>query len=350
MLLGIEIGGTKLQLGVATGDDASLQAIERLDVDPRLGAEGILRQITDVGSRLLAHFDVTAVGYGFGGPVEADSGTLVKSHQIAGWAGFPLAAWSRETFRKPAVVGNDADVAALAEARHGAGKGRNPVFYVTVGSGVGGGLIIDGKIYRGHGAGVGEIGHLRPGLQCDRPDETVEAAASGWAIAAAAQARFADPVAHRLAALACDARPLKPDQLRDRLLAAEEATTENLADLYGRCDGDLERLTARLVCEAAAVGNNVALDVLEHAVRVLGWGIAQVITLMAPAVVVVGGGVSLVGEERFFEPLRAAVRQYVFPPLVGSYQIVPARLGQEAVVHGAVALAADACRRSAPAG
>ena len=94
------------------------------------------------------------------------------------------------------LLGNDCDVAGLAEARFGAGRGRRVVFYVTIGSGIGGGLVVDGQIYRGHGIAAAEIGHLRPGLHADRPDETVESLASGWGIAAAAQSRLADPIYH----------------------------------------------------------------------------------------------------------------------------------------------------------
>jgi glucokinase len=102
----------------------------------------------------------------------------------------------------------------------------------------------------------------------------------------------------------------------------------------------LENVTARLVGQAAADGNQLAVEVLNRSCQVLGWAVAQMITLLAPEIVVVGGGVSLLGEELFFVPLRNAVRRYVFPPLAGSYEIVPAALGEWVVVHGAIALAA----------
>ena len=105
---------------------------------------------------------------------------------------------AQRTFGMPTAVGNDCDVAGLAEARFGAGRGRRVLFYVTVGSGIGGGLIVDGQIYRGNGVAAAEIGHLRPGLHADRPDETVESMASGWGIAAAAQSRLAEPMLHPL--------------------------------------------------------------------------------------------------------------------------------------------------------
>jgi glucokinase len=111
-------------------------------------------------------------------------------------------------------------------------------------------------------------------------------------------------------------------------------------DLAQRAGGDAEQITGKLVADAAAAGNVLAQQILTGACRTLGWAIAQVITLVAPEVVVVGGGVSLIGEEWFFAPLRQAVERYVFPPLAGSYSVVPAALGEAVVVHGAVALAA----------
>ena len=108
------------------------------------------------------------------------------------------------------------------------------------------------------------------------------------------------------------------------------------------CGNDTERLTAKLVAQAAADGNEIARQVLDHACQALGWAMAQVITLIAPEIVIVGGGVSLIGEQFFFMPLRAEVARYVFPPLAGSYRIVPAGLGELAVVHGAIALARGA--------
>lgn len=340
MLLGIEIGGTKLQLGVGRGDGSPLAALERFEVDAARGALGILERIAAAGPALVARHGVRAVGVGFGGPIDDSTGRTIKSHQIPGWDDFPLATWARETLKRPVAVGNDADVAGLAEARFGAGQGRNPVFYVTVGTGIGGGLILEGQVYRGGGLGAAEIGHLRPGLHADRPDDTVESIASGTGIAAAAQARLSETVAHPLRPFLAGSKPPGPEAVRQHLIAAEEAAEEYAADLRQRCDGDIERLSARIIGQAAADGNGIALEVLHHAAQTLGWGIAQMITLLAPQAVVIGGGVSLLGEQLFFEPVRRAVELFVFPPFRGTYVVVPARLGEEMVVHGALALAA----------
>ncbi|MFM8250816.1 MAG: ROK family protein [Planctomycetota bacterium] len=296
MFLGIEIGGTKLQLGVGHGDGSPLVELVRCDVDARRGAAGILEQIEREATQLARRFPLGAVGFGFGGPVEAVAGRVTKSHQIAGWDHWPLVSWCEQTIGLPAALGNDCDCAALAEACYGAGRGSRIVFYVTIGTGIGGGLVIDGRLHGADRPAVAEIGHLRPGLSAERSDATVESLASGPGIAAAAVRR-------------------------------------GLANLP-------EQFTAKQIAAAARAGQADARQVLDEAMQALGWAVAQMITLLAPQVIVLGGGVSLMGEDLFYEPVRRHVARYVFPPLLDSYQIVAPRWGEEVVVHGALALAA----------
>ncbi len=313
--LGIEIGGTKLQLGVGDGTSPRLDALVRCSVDVAQGAAGIRAAIAREVPALLASHAIESIGIGFGGPVQG--GVVTKSHQIAGWEQFPLAAWCREQFSLPVAVGNDCDAAALAEASLGAGRSSHTVFYVTVGTGVGGGLVIGRRPHGSERPAVAEIGHLRPGPAAVNSDETVESQSSGWGIAA---------------------------QARRRLTAAanDQEQARAVSQLDALCGGDRARLTAVHVAEAAAAGNGLAAAALQESVNVLGWAIAQVVTLVAPETVVVGGGVSLMGERLFFGPLRAAVARYVFPPLAESYQIVPAALGEDVVVVGALLLGAAA--------
>ena len=145
MFLGIEIGGTKLQVGVGAADGV-LSGLWRGTVDVAAGPDGIRKQIAAAVPELLATCEASTaatlrgVGIGFGGPVDDSTQTIIKSHQIEGWDGFPLADWISDLVGLPAALGNDADVAGLAEALHGAGKGLSPIFYITVGSGIGGGL------------------------------------------------------------------------------------------------------------------------------------------------------------------------------------------------------------------
>ena len=322
MFLGIEIGGTKLQLGVGHGDGRPMVALQRWEVEPQQGADGIRRQIEQLGKILIGRHAISAVGIGFGGPVDAAAGRTVVSHQVDGWRDFPLADWCQETLGLPAAVGNDSDLAGLAEARFGAGRGHRLVFYTNAGSGIGGALVIDGQIYRG-GAGVAsELGHLRPGPESERSSQTVESIASGWGIAAAARQRLAER------------RP--PDE-------------EAAEDLLGRCAGQVEGLTATMVAQAVAEGNQLAREVFDQACLIFGWAVAQMITLLAPNIVVIGGGVSLAGEDLLFAPLREYVSRYVFPPLQGTFEIVPAKLGEGVVVHGALATASAIAGEQSPA-
>jgi glucokinase len=303
MFLGIEIGGTKLQFGVGAAD-GQIKRLERADVDLAQGAEGIRRQIAAMAAPLIAEHNVAAIGFGFGGPVDATTGRIVKSHQVDGWDDFPLVNWTRETLGLPAALANDSDMAGLGEAHFGAGRGKKIVLYSNVGTGIGGSLVINGRVYAGSRGIASEIGHLRPGVVAEEPETIVEAVASGPAIAAAAET--------------------------DEGLAAE---------IRRRSDVISGRFSAKMVAELAAAGNNAALSILRRATQTYGWAIAQAITLVSPEVVVIGGGVSLIGNAFFFDPLRKEVKRYVFPPLRGTYEIVPAALGEEVVVHGALALA-----------
>jgi glucokinase len=312
MLLGIEIGGTKLQLGVGRGSGPPLAALERLDVNPQQGAEGIRRQIEEAAQPLIDQYGVTRIGIGFGGPVDSKRGRVIVSHQVEGWKDFPLVEWCQTTLGLPTLLANDSDSAGLAEARFGGGKDHPVVFYNNIGSGIGGALVIDGRLYQGGGGVASEIGHLRPGLEAERPDQDLESIASGWAIAA--QAR--------------------------QLVHEGRFPPAHAADLAARCDGAIERLDTRILAQAAEAGNPLALAVFDRACRAVGWALAQAVTLLAPSVVVMGGGVALAGETVFLGPLRSYVDRYVFPPLRGTYRIVPAALGEEVVVHGVLALAA----------
>ncbi len=308
MFLGIEIGGTKLQLGIGAGD-GTIVKLWRGTVDPALGGEGIRRQILAAFPELLASAgmiksDLKGIGVGFGGPTDDDTQTVITSHQIVGWDGFPLADWLTDLLDQPTVICNDADVAGLAEALFGAGKGLSPIFYITVGTGIGGGLIINGDIYRGVGRGAAEIGHTfvaSPATDEGGGRTRVEPWASGRGIETHAR------VLH---------------------LAA-----------HGKAGGAPPIRSTQEIVQAARAGEQHATKVLRDAVHVLAEGILQVIALLCPKRIVIGGGVSMIGEDLFFQPIRDHVEQQWFAPFRGLTDIVPAALGEEVVVHGALALA-----------
>jgi glucokinase len=297
MYLGIEIGGTKLQLGLGTGE-GTIRSKWRGTVNRDAGGDGIRRQIESAIPTLLSQAGLErstlkGIGVGFGGPTDDATQTVVKSHHIDGWNNFPLADWLKQITGLSTVICNDADVAGLAEAEIGAGKGLSPIFYITVGSGIGGGLIINGEIYRGVGKGAAEIGHLRPAYPLlDQPhDDILESFASGWGIG----------------------------RRGSRALG--------------------ESITGQGVSEAAIAGDPTARRIFDDAVQALAEGICSVIKLLCPRRIVIGGGVSMTGEELFFNPLREYVASRGFAAFAGLTDIIPAALGEDVVIHGALALA-----------
>lgn len=302
--IGIEIGGTKLQVVAGRADGISERRF--FLVDPAKGAGGIRRQIVSALDDLLARQRPRAVGVGFGGPVDWMTGRIRNSHQVSGWAGFPLGEWLASETGLPVRVDNDANVAAWAESVHGASVGSNPVFYVTLGSGVGGGLVVDGKIYHGAAGGEAEIGHLRLNAE----GGTVESVCSGWA------------VDQRIRS----ARVQYPGSLLFKLIGDEtKGEAKHLAAAWKRKD----TLAREIVSET---GNNLAVA-LSHAVH-----------LMHPEVIVLGGGLSLVGE-----PLRDAVARALPLLIMHAFRPGPrialSSLQEDVVPAGALLLAEDACAR-----
>lgn len=302
-LLGIEIGGTKLQLGLGRGD-GRLLGLVRDRIDQASGASGIRSQIERALPGLLRdggaeRFD--AIGVGFGGPVDSRTGRILRSHQITGWDDFPIADWLAEQTGTVAVaVHNDADTAALAESRFGAGVGLDPVLYVTIGSGIGGGLVVAERIYEGTGRAAIELGHLWIPVDGGEP-RRLEAIASGWGIERSARTAMNRPT-----------------------------------------------IQVPEIGELARNGDVEAQRQLDQAARALALALAQATTLLAPRRIILGGGVSLLGEDLWFGPIRAYLDCLCFEPLRGTFDVVPARLGEEVVVHGALALAADRASRANP--
>ena len=299
MLLGIEIGGTKLQL-VLGDESANVLDARRLIVNPAFGADGIRDQIQRALPELLAGHKLSAAGIGFGGPVDWRNGRIARSHQIEGWSGFNLAGWLNELTGAPVAVDNDANVAALGEAACGAGVGFDPVFYATLGSGVGGGLVAGGKIYHGATPGESELGHIR----LDRDGTTLESRCAGWAVDARIRELKASNPRGWLARLSADS-------------VGGEAT--HLAGAFQQGDADARRIL-----------NETATD--------LAFGLSHVVHLFHPAVIILGGGLSKVGE-----PLRAAVEAALSPLLMAVFHPAPpvrlSALGENAVPTGALLLA-----------
>jgi len=294
LAVGIEIGGTKLQAGIGLRD-GRLIALVRRAVDPAQGGAGIREQIPSLIEEAVAKAgcspkDLAGLGVGFGGPVDMKRGRILLSHQIEGWSDFPLRDWLQKKVEVPVVLQNDAKTAALAEATLGAGQGKKRIFYITVGSGVGGGLVIDGAPDVGQGLGAGEIGHTWvPDPDSGKPDK-LEHVASGWSIG----------------------------KRGSRRLGREVSGAE--------------------VAALAAKGDATAKRTVEESAEALAVGIGNVLALLHPERFIVGGGVSLMGDLWWGPLKKALVERFAFPPFAQSYEVVPSALGEEVVVIGAVLL------------
>lgn len=298
LVLSLDFGGTKLAAGLVDLEHGKLLAARRIPTPP--DAARSLAAMLELALGLLAgeHGQAVGAGVSFGGLVEKDGRTVLRSHHVSGWDGFPLAARLETELHLPARVANDADTAALGEYHFGAGQGVRSLLYLTVSTGIGAGIIQDGALCQGENGQAGEIGHMLllpdgPLCPCGRRG-CLEALASGRSIAR---------------------------QMRQKL--AENGSLEVI-----------ENITAQSVAEAAAAGNPLACSVWDAAMRWLGIGIANAANLLNPGRVVVGGGLSRAGA-LLFEPVQRVVAQIVLDPTL---QITPAALDDDSPLLGAAML------------
>jgi glucokinase len=301
-ILGFDFGGTKLAAGIVDSDSGAVLASLRAPT-PTGGAVSGMQRMIELGQQLRAtHSDpITAVGVSFGGPVEADGRTVRLSMHIPGWESYPLAQTCEAAFGVPSRIANDADAAALAEYRFGAGYGCTHMLYLTVSTGIGGGVIINGRLHRGEHAWAGEVGHMilkpdGPACACGG-NGCLESLSSGLSIAR-------------------DARADIPAALRDR---------------------DPASISARDVVAAAQAGDPTAVRIWEHAVGWLGIGISSACNLINPGIVVLGGGLTGAGDA-LFGPLRDIMAYRV---LGKATQLKAAALGDVVGIIGGAALCID---------
>jgi len=303
VFVGIEIGGTKIQ--VVTGDDrARILERHRFVTDKSLRGEGIREQIARALKKIQSVNVVRAIGVGFGGPFNRETGRTCCSHQVEGWGDFPLRDWlSGQVSGVPVCIDNDANTAALGEARTGAGQGESVVFYITLGSGIGGGLVVDGELYHGALPTEVEIGHVRLNLD----GESLESKCSGWA---------SDRRLREYAA----ANPDSP--LAKRLVKREGGEAEYWMD-------------------AIEDGDEGARELFTETCRDLAFGLSHVVHLLNPSMIILGGGLSLIGE-----PLRAGIEtalgQAIMKVLLPGPSVRLAKLAEDAVPVGALHLALTA--------
>jgi len=313
LLLALDFGGTKLTAGLAASGERRWRAHRQVLSPPGSNVESDLEIMMGLVQDLLATAEapLSAVGVSFGGPVNAEQGLVLLSHHVPGWEKVPLREWLEERLGVPAAVDNDANVAALGEHRFGAGQGCNSLMYITVSTGVGGGWILNRQPWRGAEGMAGEIGHIvvdpdGPLCLCGKRG-CVERLASGPYIAQRAREWL----------------QTQPD--RGQILRA-------------LAKGDWEVITARLVAQAAAQGDDLAWEALEVAAWGLGVGIGNAANLMNPERFLLGGGVTKAGE-RWWETVRRIARETASPEV--HLDVVPAALGDDAPLWGAVALAED---------
>lgn len=314
-IIGVDLGGTNIVVGAMPEDGSREIAFRSQPTHASQGAESvvarIIQMIEDVIAVTSAETGTTranflGVGVGAPGPLDREKGVIIVAPNL-GWKMFPLRERIRVATGLHTTLDNDANCATMGEWWTGAARGAKNVIGVTIGTGIGGGIIIDGKLYHGSSDVAGEIGHMTidsTGRRCGCGNYgCLEAYASGTAIA---------------------------ERAREALVG------ETSGVLLTMCEGQLERVTAQMVYKAAKEGDLVAIDVVRETARFLGAGIGALLNVLNPEVVVLAGGVVNAGEA-LFAPLKAEIRRRAFAPAVDGCRIVPGELGGSAGVVGAVA-------------
>jgi glucokinase len=272
--LAIDIGGTKFSLALFEGERMTRRESRSTDRDG--GAEWMVSQIEAIA----ADWPFERCGIGFGGPVDFPSQTVTLSTHVGGWSGFPLVERIRERFQVPVIMDNDANVGALGEAIYGAGQGARPMFYMTLSTGIGGGIVLDdGTVYRGADSYAGELGHLT----------------------------------------------LKPGG--PECLCGSRGCFERMC-----CGMWLERdygKTAEELLKDPAFVERYVID--------LAQGLKAAVMILNPARIVIGGGISKAGDA-LFVPLRTELRRQVTAWSRARLDVVPAALGDDSVLWGCVAI------------
>jgi len=317
LVLGLDFGGTKVAAGLVASDGGKVQAALRQPTDSAGGAEAALDQMLGMASRLLpeATAPVAGVGINFGGPVDAVNGVVLKSHHLSGWDGFHLAGRIAARLQMTAVLENDANGQALAEWRFGAGRGARDVAYLNLGTGIGGGIVRDGRLYRGAHGLAGELGHLvirpdGPRCTCGRRG-CLEALCAGPAMGRRARELLAT---------------LDPEERQTTALVRR-------AGAWGDVTG--KELTAE-----AAEGDALALQILDAVLADLAIGLVDVYNAFDPDLIVLGGGAADLSPD-LFARLRRHVLARCLPGTEQYLRVEPAALGADAGILGGAAAFLD---------
>jgi glucokinase len=314
-IVGIDLGGTNIAAAALPTDGSAVLAFASRLTRADLGADAVTGRIAEAVEDVITEVsrdtgatraDFLGVGIGAPGPLDRERGIVIVAPNL-GWKNYGLRDRITAAVDLPATLDNDANCATVGEWWCGAARGARNVVGITIGTGIGGGLILNGDLYHGSSDVAGEIGHTTidsTGRRCKCGNYgCLEAYASGPAIA---------------------------ERAREALAGDEESILPRMVD------GDLQRITARTVYDAALRGDETAREVVRDTARFLGTGLANLLNIVNPDVVVLAGGVTEAGDA-LFEPLRAEVKRRAFRPAVDACRIVPGMLGGSAGVVGAVA-------------
>jgi glucokinase len=312
VVAGVDIGGTKIAIAIAS-PDGEIAAKRFLSTQPELGAYAIFENIARTLDEMVLETGAALVSIGIGSPAPIDvaRGLIMSPSNLRDWDNFPVTKLFADRFMVPVMLDNDANAAALGEFMFGAGRVHSNIFYITVSTGIGGGIIINGEVYHGVATGAGEIGHtiVRPdGVRCNCGSiGCLETVSSGVHIARRA---------------------------KERLKGVTDSTMIGLA-------GNVENITAKTVVDAVRQGDQIAVEIWEETCLYLAVAVANAITLLAPEIVVIGGGIASAGE-LLLGPLRQLVPRYVSMVPHDMIQIVQAELGTDSGLHGTIAIAQKA--------
>jgi glucokinase len=311
LFVGVDIGGTKIAAGLVNAA-GQISSHVRVPMVSNSAAEDGLNAVLSAIEQTtpLARGPVAGIGICAPGPLDPITGVILNPPNVPCWRNFPLAQSVQKKYSVPVKVDNDANAAALAETRWGAARGYKYVFYATIGTGIGTGIVFDGKIYHGRTGSAGEGGHVSidyrgPICRCSKPG-CIEVLASGTAIAQRA----------------CD-----------RVKAGEPSSMLELAG------GNVNAITGEIVAKASAAGDPLAKTVLGGAAEMVSVWLSSMIDLFDPDVIVIGGGAAALYQP-YFREIQARAPQLSVNPRAKEVPIVPARYGPDSGIAGGAALCA----------
>lgn len=313
LVLATDLGGTNMRTALMN-DRGEILAHMRKSTNADMGKDKVIEKlITTLKATTSKHNTplrkIEGIGIGFPGPVDVELGVVLSPPNMKGWINVPLKDIMEEEFKMPVIIENDANAAAIGEHWMGAGKGMKNLVCITLGTGVGGGIVLNDKIWHGATGIAGEIGHttiIRNGQKCNCGNRgCLEAYASATGMVR---------MMHKA---------LLMGGMDKQSLSVMPVDEEKLNK-----DG------SKYISELAAKGNKIALSVIKEMIQILGIAIVNIVHILNPEIIVISGGVTNMGS-KLFEPLREEVKKRAFEKAVEYLRIVPARLGENAGVIGA---------------